>query len=135
MSPFLPVRLRPRRFIRLETGPQNRNIGQMTQRPWTEQEVELLGTKPDDVLAVELNRTLWSVRVKRVKAGILLRVPAEDVRPWLPEEDRLLGTCPDDEAATRLGRTQDAITTRRWMLGIPGFKRRPWTQSEDEVLG
>jgi hypothetical protein len=41
--------------------------------------------------------------------------------PWTAEEDALLGTMKDKEVAARTGRTEDAVSDRRYDLGVPAF--------------
>jgi hypothetical protein len=106
-------------------------------RPWSAEEIALLGTLHDGALARQLGRTLYSVaakrralrippaltprqqkptRIWRNRRGKLVRVA---VRPWTPQEDRLLGTLRDRALAVKLGRTLAGVKTRRKSLGIP----------------
>jgi len=64
---------------------------------WSMREIELLGKRPDGVMARMLGRTRRAVQLKRYSLGI----PQcwEDRRPWTPKEEALLGTMRDAELA------------------------------------
>src|SRR5438034_1699936 len=83
-------------------------------RPWTKDELVLLGKLPDAELAELTGRTFGTVWQKRRALGI--RQPALRFRKWTPAEDKLVGTAPDAEIAIRLGRTESAIKSRRAIL-------------------
>lgn len=50
-------------------------------KPWTKEELDKLGTKPDNHLAVELDRTYDSVRIKRMRLGIQNPITAQAQAP------------------------------------------------------
>src|SRR6266403_731267 len=102
------------------------------QRPWTEEEVSCLGTKPDREVAAQLGRTEATVHAKRVAMGRAHTCPR--LKRWTAEEDRLLGTAPDDEVAKQLGRTRVAVTARRCALGIDSANAKGPVLSADENL-
>ena len=61
-------------------------------RPWTKEELALLGTKPDAEVAELTGRTFGTVWQKRRAPGI--SQPALRFRKWTPAEDKLVGTAP-----------------------------------------
>src|SRR5437762_12485795 len=83
-------------------------------RPWTEQELALLGTHPDAEAAELTGRTFGTVWQKRRALGIAQ--PALQFRKWTPAEDKLVGSAPDAEIAHQLGRTESAVKSRRAVL-------------------
>ncbi|HEY1719492.1 MAG TPA: hypothetical protein VGH42_14525 [Verrucomicrobiae bacterium] len=104
-------------------------------RAWLADEVQLLGTMPDAVLAAQLGRTRSSVSHKREKLG----VPAIPTPPrryeWTPEKDVLLRTH-SDRALVRLWCVSPkTVRDRRRALNIPPLKRdKPWTAREIRLL-
>ena len=69
------------------------------------------------------------------------RAPAAGV-PWAAEGDALIGTMKDGDVAGRTGRTEEAVSARRYSLGVPAFtKRKPrsqpmvWTPAKHRLLG
>jgi hypothetical protein len=105
-------------------------------REWTAQEMRLLGTKPDPELAVQLGRSLFSIRNQRLKSGVPM-CSRPDYRPWTDEEEKLLGTMPDREVARFLGRHYSGVLSHRLAKKIPYLnpRYRPWTSSEIKLLG
>jgi hypothetical protein len=89
-------------------------------RAWTANEDALLGTLPDAELAKKLNRSVSSVRSRRLHATKLrfLKTPQR----WQPTEVRLLGRMPDRETARRTGRLLISVQRKRNKLGIPRYK-------------
>src|SRR5437762_5464796 len=83
-------------------------------RPWTEQELALLGTHPDAEVAELTGRTFGTVWQKRRALGI--DQPALRFRKWTTAEDKLVGTAPDADIAHDLGRTESAVKSRRAIL-------------------
>jgi hypothetical protein len=83
-------------------------------RPWTEQELALLGTRPDAEVADLTGRTFGTIWQKRRVLGIAQS--ALQFRKWTPAEDKLVGTAPDAEIARQLGRTESAVKSRRAVL-------------------
>lgn len=58
-------------------------------RPWLDAEIALLGTKPDNVLAAELNRSYTAVRVARLRRNIpAFKQPAASAPVEAPREDQ-----------------------------------------------
>src|SRR5437867_5942660 len=83
-------------------------------RPWTEQELALLGTRPDAEVAELTGRIFGTVWQKRRALGIAQ--PPLQFRKWTPAENKLVGTAPDAEIARQLGRTESAVKSRRAVL-------------------
>ncbi|HWW01070.1 MAG TPA: hypothetical protein VNZ64_15340 [Candidatus Acidoferrum sp.] len=83
-------------------------------KPWTQQELALLGKRPDAEVAELIDRTFGTVWQKRRALGI--DQPALRFRKWTRAENKLVGTAPDAEVARRLGRTESAIKSRRAIL-------------------
>ena len=91
-------------------------------RPWTRQELKLLGKMPDAELAARIGRTKNAVRVMRLRRGLPNPLgPYHRDGGGAAEELQLLGTVPDGELAARLGRSEGAIRSKRHTLGIPIF--------------
>src|SRR5207245_9960113 len=80
-------------------------------RPWTKDELDLLGKLPDAEVAELTGRTFGTVWQKRRALGI--DQPALRFRRWTPAEDKLVGTASDAQIARRLGRTESAIKSCR----------------------
>lgn len=98
---------------------------------WTLEEDQLLGTKPDQVLAREFGRSVSAVRHRRWKKRIHF-----DRKPWRPVDDAILGTRTDRQIALLLGRSMTNVGWRRKKLGIPPkAKARRWTPEEEALLG
>jgi hypothetical protein len=100
-------------------------------RRWTDAEVALLGTIPDEEVS---ERTGWpwdSVRCKREELGI--PNPSAQRRDWTPEEDAQVRTLSRDEAAERAGRSLGAVSKRRLALGLPSGRPKPrwWTGGQE----
>jgi hypothetical protein len=72
-------------------------------KPWTENDLALLGKFTDAKVADRTGHPVGSVKMQRCKLGI----PCCDSqrRPWLPEEDTLLGKLSDREVSRRTQRT------------------------------
>jgi hypothetical protein len=89
---------------------------------WTAAQLALLGTLPDEEVAVWVGKTPGAVQQKREELGIIS--PA--VNRWTAENLALLGTLPDGEVARRVGRSRTAVTQKRCQLGIanPCDRRR-----------
>jgi hypothetical protein len=84
---------------------------------WTEADIALLGTMPDEEVGRRTGRTVEGVRQKREELGI--SNPSDDRKArWQPEEVALLGKVPDKEAARRLGRSLRSVRLKRFKLGI-----------------
>src|SRR5438105_7112838 len=83
-------------------------------KPWTKQELALLGTRPDAEVAEFTGRTFGTVWQKRRAFGIAQL--ALQFRKWTPTEDKLVGTASDAEIARQLGRTESAVKSRRAIL-------------------
>jgi hypothetical protein len=78
---------------------------------WSQREIELLGKRPDSVVARMLGRTRYAVQLKRHSLGI----PQcwENRRALMPAEDAQLGTMRDAELARKLKRSVSSVRTRR----------------------
>src|SRR6058998_1829387 len=83
-------------------------------RPWTKDELGLLGALPDAEVAELTGRTFGTVWQKRRALGI--DQPALQFRKWTRAENKLVGTAPDAEIARQLGRTESAVKSRRAIL-------------------
>src|SRR5690348_5465623 len=100
-------------------------------RPWTDEELQLLGTLPDREFAALFGRSLQAIVVKRYVLKIPRYVaPGESGRPWSTEDDALLGTDSDGKIAKQLDRTALSVTKRREYLKIAHYRHRPWTPEE-----
>jgi hypothetical protein len=87
---------------------------------WTEEEIVLLGTMPDEEVAAQISRTAQAVGVKRREMGIpSYRPPGCPAYLWTEEELALLGTAADEEIARQTGRTTWAVCRKRRQRGIP----------------
>src|SRR5438552_19137155 len=76
-------------------------------RPWTKDELALLGKLSDAEVAELTGRTFGTVWQKRRALGI--DQPALRFRKWTPAEDKLVGTAPDADIAHQLDRTEGAV--------------------------
>ena len=127
-KPLPPEQVEQRRRTAIEL-----NLGQYLQpcpcpngsRPWTEDELPLLGTMTDHALALRLSRSVNAVRIMRLRRGV---APHPDQRtwrdapgagrPWTEAEDQLVRTLSPQEAAERTGRPVTAIWARRRKLRV-----------------
>ncbi len=140
----MPDQRLARKFHRAVSAVRSRRIGggirafNPSRHFWTAADDRLLGTRPDDQVAIFGGATVKAVVHRRAK----LKIPpaAQQIerqrRSWT--EDALLGTAPDAEIAHRLGRHTSSVQSRRLKLGIRHRtvrKRRPWTPEEDARLG
>ena len=108
---------------------------------WTPEQIALLGTHYDAVIAARLGRTAVAVTVKRNK----LKIPAfsggsAGGPAWTPDQVALLGTDHDAAIAERIGRTTGAVTQKRAELEIPVFLGwtaggAAWTPEQEVLLG
>jgi hypothetical protein len=92
-------------------------------RPWSDDELALLGTMPDKDLACRVKRTPSSVRQAREKRDIAPpdgqrahKRTAHSEEPWTPEDDDLVMHLGPREAAEYFGRTLKAIYERRKVI-------------------
>jgi hypothetical protein len=83
-------------------------------RPWTDEEIQLLGTKPDAEVGQLIGRPGKAVWAKRQALGIV-NAPSL-VRPWTDEEDKVVLALPVAEAAQSVQRTVVAVKIRRTKL-------------------
>lgn len=83
-------------------------------RPWTDAEIQLLGTRPDADVGRLIGRPGKAVWAKRRALGI--PDPPSLVRLWTEEEDQVLLSHSVPEAAKALNRTQVAVKIRRAKL-------------------
>src|SRR5205814_2233642 len=104
----------------------------MAWRPWTKQELRVLGTIPDREFARRFRRTLQAIATKRMLRGIPRFIGAGDFRLWTATEDSLLGTAPDRAIARLLGRSLFAVQNKRLKMRIPMANpgHRIWTKAE-----
>jgi transcriptional regulator with XRE-family HTH domain len=108
-------------------GRRRRRAASKRQGRWTEEELALLGTIPDEEVAAQTGRTKMAVYFKRRELGIAQCLPTGSPGPrWSKEEIALLGTAPDEEIARQTGRTKRSVSQKRWLLGIanPCDRRR-----------
>jgi hypothetical protein len=75
----------------------------MPARPWTNEELRLLGKQPDRDMARRFGRSVQAIVTKRHLRGIKRFIGPGDRRPWTSAEDRWLGTAPDYKVAQNLG--------------------------------
>ena len=133
------VAMREHLRIALATGPRHQQV---------------LGTRPDDQVALLLGTTAKIVRHRRYKLHIppcaaqaeaqrqrvleaLTTVRGNKPVKYTPEEDKLLGTMSDADLARLLGRPRVGVEARRIKFKIPKFdpKLHLWTPQEDALLG
>jgi hypothetical protein len=124
-------RARSRRSKRLGLKP----TGRWTGREWTAEQVALLGTDRDVVMARRLKRTVGAVSSQRRSR----RIPAFEGhvgggRGWTKAEVALLGTASDAAVAKKIGRTVLAVAQKRAALGIESA-RKTWTARDMALLG
>ncbi|WP_165227539.1 hypothetical protein [Aquisphaera insulae] len=96
---------------------------------WTDEEIALLGTAPDPIIAKRLGIPRHNVESKRRRLGI-----PGILNRWTDEEIALLGTDSDAVIARRLGRPAVGVRDKREKLGIPPMMTR-WTNGEIVLLG
>lgn len=112
---------------------------------WTPAMVSLLGTMSDRALAEKIGCAVTTVRDRRHLAGIpdyRRRNTFESRFEWTPTMDALLGTMSDTDLAAKLGCSVNAVNTRRYLLGVSGFRQTrtssymfAWTPENDALLG
>jgi hypothetical protein len=104
--------------------------------PWKPEDERLLGTRPDDQVAMLLRTTVKAVRHRRAS----LKIPAcprqieQQRQVWTEQEDEVVRKFPADEAVRRLHRTRAAVLVRRRILGIRQSIHRGWTAEEDALF-
>ena len=96
---------------------------------WTDEEIALLGTEYDSLIARRLGISTHVVEDKRRRLGI----PPRRLR-WTSEEVALLGTKTDREVAILLGRKVAAVRKKRLLLGINSTVSH-WAEAEIALLG
>jgi hypothetical protein len=84
---------------------------------WSDEEVALLGTVPDEEVARRTGRTPDACRSKRQLLGI--PNPSPRAGGWTQDEDDLVRRLPPRLAARRTGRSMNAVYRRRHDLGLP----------------
>ena len=92
---------------------------------WTLEQVALLGTDHDEVVAQKLGRTRSAVTTQRT----VRKIPAFSGWPgggraWSAEEVALLGTDSDAAIAAKIGRTTSTVMQKRAGLKRPAFGNR-----------
>jgi hypothetical protein len=89
---------------------------------WTAEEVALLGTDHDKIIAKKLGRTLGAVTSRRTQRKIrAFSGNPGGGRGWTDEELALLGTDYDEVIAARIGRTVGAVEQKREARKVPTF--------------
>ena len=92
---------------------------------WTSEELALLGTDHDPVIAERIRRTRSAVTTMRVRLKIqAFSGNPSNGRPWTKSELKQLGTARDEVIAEQIGRTALAVKLKRTELGIPVFQDR-----------
>jgi hypothetical protein len=98
---------------------------------WSKREIELLGKRPDPIVARMLGRTRYAVQLKRHA----LKIPQcwEDRQPWSAKETALLGTM----RAHKLKRSISSVRSQRNDKTKIRFIKTPqrWTIDELKWLG
>jgi hypothetical protein len=103
--------------------------GLHTPHRWTDEEIALLATDYDSVIAERIGVAPHIVEQKRRRLGI-----PGIVERWSAEEIALLGTRNDRAIAADLGKSEAAVRGKRQRLGIPPFVAR-WREDEILLLG
>src|SRR5205814_10016247 len=104
----------PRRIVRSFPTRRSSDLIQVFRSKihrWTPDDDKLLGSRPDDQIALLLGASVSAVKHRRVRLGIVQR--RLKVRRWTREEDALLGTASDGRIAQGLGRGKSAVADRR----------------------
>jgi hypothetical protein len=93
-------------------------------RPWTDDELALLGSMTDHALASRLSRSVNAVRIMRLRRGVAphpdqrtWRALPSAGRPWTEEDDAIVLRLDPAAAAERPGRTLTAVYNRRCDIG------------------
>lgn len=90
---------------------------------WTDEEIALLGTLPDDEIAAQTGRTVRSVKQARLARGRdSPRQRRNAPRIWSPQELSMLGTVPDANLAEQLGVSRKHVVDMRRRLGIKNHR-------------
>lgn len=101
-------------------------------KPWTAEEIALLGNMSDASVAVRTGRKKNSVKHKRRRLEITPFGFEPGTYPerkrWTEKEIALLGTMPDSDVSSKTGRTLNAVREKRLSLRIP-FWRKPTDRS------
>ena len=101
-------------------------------RPWTNSEIQLLGTKPDFDIGRLIGRPGKAVWAKR--NALAIAAPESTGRRWTDEEDKVVRSHPASEAAQKLNRTVTAVQIRARKLGFsPIARNRPGLLSFEEA--
>jgi hypothetical protein len=96
------------------SGVEGASLGHGMSQPWTDAEIQLLGTKPDADVGRLIGRPGKAVWAKRQALGIV-DAPSL-VRSWTDDEDKVVLSHPVAEAAQALNRTIVAVKIRRIKL-------------------
>jgi hypothetical protein len=104
--------------------------GLPARRKWTDEEIALLGTDTDRLIAKALDVPMKDVRNERARRGISCLAER-----WKPDQIELLGTAPDSELARKFGKSSSAVWRKREQLGIPVYREKPWTAEEIALIG
>ncbi len=86
-------------------------------RQWTDEQIAMLGTVSDAVVAERLGCSNTTVYKKRTELGI-----APVRHRWTAEEIALLGRISDFEVAKRVGLSAKTVNLKRRALGIAALR-------------
>jgi hypothetical protein len=105
-------------------------------RHWTPEEVALLGTDIDRVIAGKIGRTRLAVQQKRWNSCMPAYCPPPT---WTSDEIDMLGKYPDSEVSEKTGHSINAVMLKRRKLkiavcGRPRNDRILWTNAELDKL-
>ena len=87
------------------------------ERPWTDEEISLIGTASDYEVGRKLGRPQSCIHAKRLRLGI----PSFIVR-WSKAELALLGADTDKNIARLLDRTEHAVKNQRKKFKIAAYR-------------
>lgn len=90
---------------------------------WPPDQLALLGTMPDPLLAAQLGREVGAVRQMRTRMGIQAFNNASAKRKWSRREITRLGKVADGELAAQLGIARKTVIAKRKELGVKPFSR------------
>jgi hypothetical protein len=124
-----------RRRIASDEQRRTLELAGFLKKPWTDEEIRLLGKRPDGDVAKLKGRTEGAVKSQRAARRIKKANPR--ARFWTLAEEALLRSARDLDVARATGRTIIAVEARRTKLHIPNPhpKIRKWTRPELDLLG
>ena len=119
--------------------PRRVKVRVFTGRQWTTNEIKILGTDKDEVIAARVGVSTSAVAAKRRELSIPpFRSPGNpSQRNWSEEELSLLGKCSDSELAEKLNISITTVGNKRRALGISRYSKpdRDWSEEELSLLG